>query len=313
MEKRELGAYYTALFNPFAGEVFQDWVKNKGIKKKAVLEPFAGNNSIILFLQEVGMASQYKSYDLQPNSDQIEQRDTINDYPTEFDFCVTNPPWFYKSSAKRRNAKFPETPYDNIYKLCLERALTHNKFIAMLLPASFITSKDTTFFRRLDRVVFLNRPLFADTENPVCLALFGDKSNQNPIFYNDDEQIGDYRTLLGHMPQSQNDVKQSVRFNMPDGELGLIAIDNNKEPSIRFCLGEELDDYVIKSSSRSITRISGDFNPSKTFLNTVNDKLNSMREMTSDVFLTPFKGLREDGKYRRRMNYGIARELIGCM
>lgn len=312
MEKRELGAYYTALFNPFVGDAFQEWVKDKGIKNKKVLEPFAGNNSIIRFLQEVGMASKYKSYDLQPTSDQVEQRDTIIDYPKDFDLCVTNPPWFYKSSAKRRNAKFPDMPYDNIYKLCLERAMTYNKFVVMLLPASFVTYKKApSFFERLDRVIFLNRPLFADTDNPVCLALFGEEENNNPIFFNDDEKVGDYNTLMRHMPQSNGPIKNSIKFNIPDGKLGLVAIDNNKEPSIRFCRGKELDGYDIKGSSRSITRISGDFKLDNDFLRTVNDYLKEMRDKTADVFLTPFKGLRGDGKYRRRMNYTIAREIIG--
>ena len=311
MQKRELGAYYTELFNPFASSVFREWVEDNDIKNKKVLEPFAGNNSIIHFLQEVGMASKYKSYDVSPSAKSVERRNTLNDYPQGFDLCVTNPPWFYRSSAKRRQAKFPDTEYDNIYKLSLDLALQHNKFIAMLLPASFVACKEERFFDRLDKVILLNRPLFSDTENPVCLALFGKESRRNPIFYDDEVMIGDYKTLLGHMPSSPGTAELNIKFNVPAGELGLIAIDNNKEASIRFCKGEDLNDYEIKHSSRSITRISGDFKLNKSFLEMLNAQLAEMRKKTADVFLTPFKGLREDGKYRRRMNYSIARELIG--
>ena len=311
MEKRELGAYYTELFNPFASRVFQEWVDENRIKQERVLEPFAGNNSIIHFLQEIGMASNYKSFDIAPATSDIECRDTMDNYPRGFNFCVTNPPWFYKSSARRRGASFPGTNHDNLYKLSLELSLRHNQFIAMLLPASFVGCREKIFFDRLDRVILLNRPLFSDTDNPVCLALFGPSSGRNPIFYNDEEEIGYFDTLLGHMPLSKSKIKETIKFNVPAGVLGLIAIDNNKEPSIRFCKGDELNDYDIKHSSRSITRISGDFKLTKNLLKELNINLAEMREMTADVFLTPFKGLRADGKYRRRMNYSIARELIG--
>ena len=35
-----------------------------------------------------------------------------------------------------------------------------------------------------------------------------------------------------------------------------------------------------------------------------------IRASTYDVFLTAFKGLRKDGKYRRRMEYRLARDII---
>ncbi|MBE8182682.1 MAG: hypothetical protein HAW61_04075 [Candidatus Portiera sp.] len=312
--KRELGAYYTELFNPFvASNVFQKWIKDNKLSKASVVEPFAGNNSIIKFLHEMGIASDYQSYDIKPSDAGVKKRDSILDYPEGFDLCVTNPPWFYKSSASRRNAYFPETNYDNIYKLCLEKALSHNKFVAMLLPASFTSIKDHNLLDRLDINILINKPLFADTENPVCLALFGDKLNKNPMFYNDDDEIGDYQTLLNYMPRCSSKQKYEIKFNDPKGKLGLRAIDNNKEASIRFCRGEELEDYSIKESSRSITRINGEFDITDDFLRRVNEQINLMREKTADVFLTPFKGLRADGKYRRRMNYFIARDILASL
>lgn len=313
-DRRERGVYYTELFNPFAmSKIFQGWIKKNKLEQATVVEPFAGNNSIIKFLHEIGIASNYQSYDIQPNATGIKKRDSILDYPKGFDLCVTNPPWFYKSSASRRNITFPATSYDNIYKLCLDKALEHNKFVAMLLPASFTSMRNENLLARLEILILINRPLFADTENPVCLALFGDKLNKNPIFYNDDNKIGDYQTLLEFMPACANKEKHEIKFNDPNGKLGLIAIDNNKEASIRFCRGEELEEYPIKESSRSITRITGKFDINDTFLDTVNEKIDIMREKTADVFLTPFKGLRADGKYRRRMNYFIARELLGSL
>ncbi|MCL2038821.1 MAG: hypothetical protein FWG85_00145 [Bacteroidetes bacterium] len=42
----------------------------------------------------------------------------------------------------------------------------------------------------------------------------------------------------------------------------------------------------------------------------LNDRLARFREDTNDIFLTPFKGLRKDNKYRRRLDYALARKLI---
>ena len=41
-----------------------------------------------------------------------------------------------------------------------------------------------------------------------------------------------------------------------------------------------------------------------------NNELSEFRNSTKDVFLTPFKGLRKDGMYRRRMDYQLARNFI---
>ena len=44
------------------------------------------------------------------------------------------------------------------------------------------------------------------------------------------------------------------------------------------------------------------------FVESINERLEKFRDETSDVFLTPFKGLRRDGKYRQRLDYALARE-----
>ncbi len=102
-----------------------------------------------------------------------------------------------------------------------------------------------------------------------------------------------------------------IRFNVPNGNLGLIAIDNTIEPSIKFVNGEEISPERIRVSSRSITRI---MIPTKYKINSIIEKLNYnlniFRKETYDLFLTPFKGLRKDNYYRRRLDYKLAKKLI---
>ena len=307
MNNRRYGIYYTALFNPFDNRIFKDWIRLHNLQREIVLEPFAGSNSIIGMLQEIDLAHKYTSYDIYPQASDVERRDTLRSYPTGYSLCITNPPWLYKSSAQRNKYQFPDTKYDDLYKLSLSLALRHNQYVAALLPASFIQSG--ILQDRLESMLFINRPLFSHTENPVCLALFGEKPSNTLHLYNNTgdiiEEIGEYSELQKLLPK-QSDRK--LTFNDPDGALGFIAIDNSIAPSIRFCRGAELARYTIDFSSRSITRIT--INVADSLIRRCNDRVNSIREETNDVFLTAFKGLRKDGKYRRRMSYRLANNIV---
>ena len=42
----------------------------------------------------------------------------------------------------------------------------------------------------------------------------------------------------------------------------------------------------------------------------LNKRLKKLRRETEDVFMTSFKGLRSDGKYRRRLDFKLAKDLI---
>ena len=47
-----------------------------------------------------------------------------------------------------------------------------------------------------------------------------------------------------------------------------------------------------------------------TLVGKLNKELDATRKSTHDVFFAPFKGLRKDGKYRRRIDYEFVRNLI---
>ena len=91
--------------------------------------------------------------------------------------------------------------------------------------------------------------------------------------------------------------------------MGLIAFDNTREPSIKFCKGIEIK-REIKPSDRLITRIDADFENIDDAIKTLNHELNRIRKETHDVFFAPFKGLRKDGQYRRRLDYEFVRGMI---
>ena len=180
-------------------------------------------------------------------------------------------------------------------------------FVGALIPATFLQSR--LFLDRLDSVIFLHdKGMFSDTENPVCLALFKQSSKEAKIFL-DSDFVGTLRELEGYLPLKVGRSRE-ITFNDPSGELGFIAFDDTRGPSIRFCRGQEVGDYEIGQSSRMITRISGNFHNISYTIQTLNNEIGIFRSSTKDVFLSPFKGLRKDGLYRRRMDYRLARDFI---
>ena len=305
MTKRENGVYYTA-GDPFESPAFTGWAKKARLPESQILEPFAGANSLIDRLEFLKLCKKWKSFDIAPVGKGVEYRDTLCDFPQGFDVCVTNPPWLAKNSATRRGLAFPDTRYDDLYKVALERCLANCQWIAALVPESFIRAG--LFHERLGHFVSLTGKMFNDTENPVGLALFEPNPVKDVVVWRDEKKIGTLRDLEKNLPKSNN--KIPMRFNAPEGNVGLIAIDNTKEASIRFCHPADLNGYSVSGACRSITRIAVDSN---VYIKDLNDCLREFREKTQDVLMTSFKGLRKDGMYRRRLDWNSARGIINCV
>lgn len=91
-EKRENGRYFT-INNPFNNHAFFDWSNQSNLTNKTILEPFAGANHLIEMLKSMNICNDFKSYDILPNHIDVEYCDTLKNFPTGFDVCVTNPPY----------------------------------------------------------------------------------------------------------------------------------------------------------------------------------------------------------------------------
>lgn len=312
--KRTRGEYYTN-GNPFKLEPFLDWSSQVDLPNQVILEPYAGANNIIKSLQDIGLCNEFRSFDICPRDATVERRNTIENFPSKYKICVTNPPWLARNSATRRGLSFPQTEYDDLYKHCLRLCLEYCSAVAALVPASFFNflffrERLSIFRERLQTYVLLHdNNLFVETDNPVCLALFGARSSKEVRVYYDNEYVGEL-TLLEKkipVPVSQKD----VRFNDVNGTLGFVSFDNTVEPSIRFCLADEIAKYPVKESARFFSRIhvaNDDYSVEQ-----LNSEVESFRNETRDLFLTPFKGIRKDGEYRRRMSFALAKDFINAM
>lgn len=302
-QKRGQGRYYTA-GDPFGHPAFQSWAIEANIANEVILEPFAGSNGLIRHLERRGICKKFASYDIEPGGDDVRRRDTLADFPNGFGVCVTNPPWLAKNSARVRGIEFPRTKHDDLYKFALEKCLGYCDWVAALVPESFIRTRG--FKRRLIAFVSLTSTMFSDTGHPVGLALFGNSPVNDPDVWSGMEYVGKLSEIERYRPMPKT-FGTDVKFNRQDGNVGLFALDNCECASIRFCDVAELSGYQVKPTGRHITKllVNGPIR-----IDDWNQMLSQFREQTWDVLLTSYKGIRKDGRYRRRCDWALARGII---
>src|SRR3546814_1893314 len=121
--KRLHGQFFT-ITNPFEHPAFLAWAKRADIKNKKLLEPFAGANHLVKMLDELELLGSWASFDIEPKAPGVRSRDTLKSFPSGYDVVVTNPPYLAKNSATRLGFSFPETHYDDLYKLAIDRCLS---------------------------------------------------------------------------------------------------------------------------------------------------------------------------------------------
>lgn len=311
------GQFFTTT-SPFTLVPFLSWLDKipEAIKKNTViLEPFAGANNIPAMFSNLNLLnSMWDCFDIDPPKvnnypkSNVIQRNTIADFPKGYKLAITNPPYLGKTSATTKKLPFPDTPYDDLYKVCLDCLLSNVDYVAAIIPETFIIAGE--FTERLDTVISLTCKMFDDTTCPVCLALFNPEFSYTFSIYRMNTFLGTHEELQRYIPRPF--LKHSWKINDPTGTIGIKCVDSNDGPSIKFCRGEEIDSSKIKISSRSETRVSGLYEDIDldVFLATCNKILKEYRLATQDAFMAPFKNLRKDMKYRRRLDFATAKLIM---
>lgn len=315
-EKREAGRFYTRE-DVFSSPAFWAWLSSvPGYPRLEIAEPFAGACHIPAALTRRGVEASWRCFDIAPadeteNGMSVETRDTLADYPKGFVCAITNPPYLAKNSARRRGLSYPDTAHDDLYKLCLDVMLSNTDYVAAIIPESFLTQG--LFEDRLTSVVSLIGEFFDDTECPVCLAMFAPKEKAaggDFEVWRNERLLGRISTLRAAEPKPAR--RNAWKFNDPQGELAIFCCDSPKGASIRFGKGPEIPSSEIKHTSRALTRVGGlpEGEDLDALIARANAALAKWREATSDVTMTSFKGLREDGAYRRRLDFAAARNIL---
>ena len=141
-EQKRNGQFFT-ITNPFNHNLFFEWISIiNNFHNKTILEPFAGTNNIIDMLNELGYENNWECFDIDPkcclltknDSYPVIQKDTLNNFPIIsanneiFEISITNPPYLSKTSATRNKFDFPNTNFNDLYKLSLNIMLKNIKY-----------------------------------------------------------------------------------------------------------------------------------------------------------------------------------------
>lgn len=309
--QRLRGQYFTT-GNPFAHPAFRAWW-NDLQPGSPFLEPFAGADNIPALLRAANLNHPFDSFDIEPRAPHVVERDTVADFPIGYDTIVTNPPYLARHAARRQQLQVDHLPwgvYNNLYKVAIHACLDNASHVAAILPDSFVTSG--LFRDRLRSVITLNTPMFADTTTPTCLALWGPEASPDFEVWRGTTLAGTFQHLASFAPTASPN-EERLTFNRPDGQIGLRAIDTSVGPTIAFTPAAAIPARNVKSTARLVTRIHIDgltpADVNRTII-TANQNLNLYRNLTADVLMSAFKGLRKDGHVRRRIDYTTARRLL---
>lgn len=320
-----LGQFYTNK-NIFNNNAFLSWWDKIPQKsKECILEPFAGSNGIVKMLSKLNLIKDYKSYDIVPMDKSVEYKDTINDFPVGYSVIVTNPPFLAKNSAKRNSFNVSLAKFSDLYELCLDLCLKNADYLALIIPESFITNNKVDKSRLHTIISLQEKKIFKDTEHPVCLALFVPEKTDDYKIYRNDILLGNFKELKAIENEfiynnQDNTSKYKIQWHNPKGQIGLKTIDiTNAKYQLGFIKGDLVAPDEVNEFSRLRTRLMLiDAKTNKPISKKESDKiikelnlyLKKYREQTNDVFLTAFKGLRSDNKYRRRLDFGKARLIV---
>lgn len=288
--KQLLGQFYTTS-DPFAGsDAFLLW-NEKRPKNVKVLEPFAGAGMLYSYLNE-----DWIGYDIDPKLDSIIRKDTIKNFPTGYEVCITNPPYFAKTTISRKKINLL-IKYQDLYLDCLELMLNNCNYVAAIIPSTFY---NTGLFQ--DRLIAwdkLDREVFSDTDVPVGVAYFTPKAEKTSLFVNG-------KIIEEKEPGK---VKSNISFNVSHGNYVLCAIDSTKGRNIRIHNDIEnfdLEKY-LKHTSRNYSLF---YSENNLDIDKINSFINDWRDDTKDFYLTSFKSTMKNGLYRKRMNFNILKWII---
>ena len=284
-------------------------------------DPFAGAGDLLKAVKEKCGFLKTVGLDID-NSLDWQYNDSLLDIPhLEDAIIITNPPYISNYSAARKgilsdlSKYFKTSNYTDIYMIALDKMILAQKNIVAIIPETFINSNYAQK-NLLESITILEENPFEDTETPVIVACFDGiakdfseiKVYKNKNFINSLGKIESLR-LKPHF-------KSFIAFNDPGGWLAVRCVDTTSPKNmIKFDLKENIKydwEHRIKVSSRLLTLINVDIPRDERllFIKKCNKILEDMRQETSDVILSPFKGNMKDGRRRRRLDFRTCRAII---
>lgn len=286
-----------------------------------ILDPFAGSNNLIK--NKIFSNIWYKEgYEIDPFyiKDETLYNDSFHYIPKQKNcLIVTNPPYIYKSIAKRdKNRKalnyFTTNKYIDLYLLAIENSLKSTRFSIFIVPETFLFLKNNPFIQNIVSLNIIEDRMFYNTDTPVLSVIFDNiKTDSDFKIFKNGKYLFKYSYLENIKNKLKTDKNIPIKFNDINGQILIKGIDGvDPDNKIQFKRYNTNDKILIKESSRHNTIVKIDYPIPRLdiFIDKLNLELNKLREETQDLLLTPFKGNNKKGIRRRRLSFDISRKLI---
>lgn len=321
--KVSTGSFYTTQANWLSKEI-KDFLEKALVESQGqVLDPFAGDGHLLEAIKSddrLGkLVSKASGFDIQGQIWPV--NDSLLQIPNpKAALILTNPPYLANHSAKRKGVDslvkkyFEKSGQDNLYKVALQNSLDCATNVVAIIPETFLLSsfpKD-----RLELAVVIQDQLFGDTEAPALVACFGKGAGTSSEIFIGQTLIGNLDQIL-ELRKPAKASKQKIVFNEPKGRIGLRAVDGSDGKSpIAFMMARDFDypeeSVVVSSRLMTYLEIPALSNQQiQAVLQEANVLLGKVRQESKDLVLAPFKGNDKYGKRRRRLDYALARVLLG--
>ena len=337
MKKKSYGQFYTTEYK----YIFQNMKIPSNIS--TIIEPFAGNCDLLKFIDNIDKY-QIELYDIDPTSQSIIKRDTLNDIP-EYNnkFVLTNPPYLARNKNKDKTL-YDKYKCNDLYK-CFILSLINSGCIGgiIIVPLNFICSirkndiKIREQFLNAFNITSLNifeERVFNDTSYTVCSILFKKKTNDYVL-------INCYiyplkKNIKLKLIKSNNYTIGGEIYNLPKSKIYKITratkntdntcitnivlkcIDNNIHNKIclKFVNDEDIFiDNTEKLSARSyatlIIKPEIDFDKQKVLVKKFNDFLGENREKYNSLFLTNYR--ESNSIARKRISFKLAFDICSYL
>ena len=333
-KKSLLGQFYTKNY----GYIFDGFKLPDGIKN--IIEPFAGSGDLLNFVDK--NYYNIESYDIDPQKEFIEQRDTILDPPDYNDkFIITNPPFLARNKCKDKTL-FDKYGVNDLYK-CFLKILVDNKCLGgiMILPLNFWCS-----IRKMDiglRKMFLNtyqieklnifeERVFEDTSYSICSFMFKRRYNDSNTFnalifpYRKEYQfkLNDTNNyMIGgdiySLPQDHKlKITRLIENDIPNTNILLKCIDDSKDSKICLKIVDDEDlkyDCTPNKSERSYATLciepSINLEKQKKIVEEFNKFIEDKRTKFHSLFLTNYRESNDIA--RKRISFDLTYKIVNYL
>ncbi len=317
-KKRLLGQFFTKGESWLKPQVV-DFIKKSG--SQIAYDPFAGGGDMLKAAKKHCGLSEAVGLDIDTKLNWSNNDSLVHIPHVDGAIIITNPPYISNYSASRKGLSadlekyFKTSRYTDIYMIALDNMITAQKNVVAVVPETFINSN---YARKdlLECLTILEENPFDDTENPVLVACFDGVSKDlaKIKIYKNDQYINSLGGIESLRPRPIGNVE--MVFNDKAGWLAVRCVDTtNPENMIVFGSKDNIHydwDNRIKVSSRLLTLIDVNVKEADrlTFMSECNKLLQEIRDESSDIILSPFKGNMKNGRRRRRLDFMTCRAII---